>query len=123
MDTEPTNRWYCDLETVIDPEGKCLLWCIWIDDDINEPLHVGYMYNEEHAERIVACVNACAGIANPAAVPEVVEALRAVEWYCESDASGLPPLYFCPWCGGSLDYGHHYDCPRQAALAKLDGEA
>lgn len=33
--------------------------------------------NPEHAARIVACVNACAGI-NPEAVPDMLEALRAI---------------------------------------------
>ena len=33
--------------------------------------------DEEHARRIVACVNACEGI-NPEAVPELVDALRRI---------------------------------------------
>lgn len=34
--------------------------------------------NEANADRIVACVNACAGL-NPEAVPDVVEALKQCE--------------------------------------------
>lgn len=33
---------------------------------------------EANARRIVACVNACAGIENPAALPEVLEAVRVL---------------------------------------------
>jgi hypothetical protein len=33
---------------------------------------------QENAERIVACVNACKGIANPAAVPDLREACKAM---------------------------------------------
>lgn len=33
---------------------------------------------EANAQRIVACVNACEGIADPSVVPEMLEALRAV---------------------------------------------
>ncbi|WP_066281919.1 hypothetical protein [Blastomonas sp. CCH1-A6] len=33
-----------------------------------------------NAARIVACVNACEGIANPDVVPEAIAALRGVRW-------------------------------------------
>jgi len=37
-----------------------------------------------NAKRIVACVNACAGI-NPEAVPELLEAaINAVDWLCDA---------------------------------------
>lgn len=39
---------------------------------------IGFVYSEADAERIVACVNACAGIADPSAVQEMREALTAI---------------------------------------------
>ena len=41
-------------------------------------LERGLHGNESHAERAVACVNALAGIPNPEAVRELIEAVR--EW-------------------------------------------
>jgi len=41
-----------------------------------------------------------------------LQALQAVEWvsgpYIEDR--------WCPWCGNYEEYGHRFDCQRQAAL-------
>lgn len=60
---------------------------------------------EADAARIVACVNACAGIADPAAIPNALEALRRV------DASGWLDSVPCGPLAGFV----------RAALAALGG--
>lgn len=67
-----------------------------------------------NARRIVACVNACEGM-NPEAVPELLEALMAVEWIPDDD---IPGQLYCPWCGNYEHHGHISDCQRQTAIAK-----
>jgi len=44
--------------------------------------------NRANAERIVDCVNSCAGI-NPEAVPKMLEALRWMVLQCEGEKCGL----------------------------------
>lgn len=68
---------------------------------------VGEVYEEANAERIVACVNGCAGIADPSAVGDVLEAMKALRTQL---------------------YQHDYDIDDQrvlalaeAALAKAEG--
>ena len=41
-----------------------------------------------NAHRIIACVNSCAGIKNPAAIPEVVEALKGIRQFGSDTLSG-----------------------------------
>lgn len=52
------------------------------EDDDWETRYVTSLYHrattDEDAQRIVACVNACAGIANPEGIPDVVRALKLV---------------------------------------------
>ena len=66
---------------------------------------------EANANRIIACVNGCAGIPNPAAIPEVVEALKG----CLVAMDEL-----------AAQHGHtenpHMSCRiARTALAKLEG--
>ena len=65
--------------------------------------------SEQIGERMVACVNACDGIANPAAVPEVVEALRATRRIIGTE---LGDRCYAPFLAQQID----------AALRKLDGD-
>lgn len=51
----------------------------------------GYIYNDADGERIVACVNACAGI-NPEAVPLLLGSLKGLIWRWEScHGEEVPP--------------------------------
>ena len=45
---------------------------------------------EANAARIVATVNACKDIPNPEAIPELIEALRDLEWTARDDWFGAP---------------------------------
>lgn len=57
---------------------KAIYGSFGMDDSQLIPARMGAGVREEaNAERIVACVNACAGL-NPEAVPEMVKALEAV---------------------------------------------
>ena len=73
--------------------------------------------SEANARRIVACVNACAGI-NPKAVPELVEALEAAELWIEETLPVLESM-----AGGETEGGHGLLESIRAALAKARGEA
>ena len=65
--------------------------------------------NEANAARIVACVNACEGLADPSVVPELVKAVAVLRDMDFSDC-GDPALY-------------NAACVRvRAALAKAKGE-
>lgn len=64
----------------------------------------------DNATRIVACVNAMAGIPNPAAVAEVIAALKEVAEYV---GEGPPTT---PWRDIVRDLGER----ARIALAKLD---
>lgn len=68
--------------------------------------------DDANAARIVACVNACAGIPNPAAIAEVIATLEAI--LEEHDASH----YSCP-----VFHGKDAEAPEllQAARAALRG--
>ncbi len=90
------------------------------------PVHV-YSFSEHGADpestanaaRIVACVNACAGI-KPEAVPDLVAAARAVRERIirDCDDGGL-----CPFCGADADEPCDPTCEYKAlyaALAKAD---
>ena len=44
--------------------------------------------SEKNAMRLLECAKACADIANPAAIPEVVEALKAMGQYGSDTLSG-----------------------------------
>jgi hypothetical protein len=61
--------------------------------------------NPDHAERIAACVNACAGIADPHAAIQVIQELRdALQAFIDADDDcerefqrmGMPPPEPCP---------------------------
>lgn len=72
------------------------------------------------ADRIVACVNACAGIADPSAVRDLLEAVkrmnRAIENYsAEFNPSGRPKKV-CDWRQFNEDL-----CFARAAIAKCEG--
>ena len=70
---------------------------------------VGGSCNETNDKRIIACVNACAGI-NPDAVPEMLEALRAIiSVPAEQFANARQ---FQAWC----------ELKSRAALAKAEGK-
>ena len=53
-----------------------------------------------------------------AAAPDLLAALRAVEWV----GTGWGQEYECPWCNGRRDEGHAQDCLRQAATKKARGD-
>lgn len=75
--------------------------------------------------RIVACVNACEGIADPSAVPVLIDALRALDLRCVYDA--LNPCF----AGRSTDVvGRHWGgaeacapCTVAGALLKAEGRS
>lgn len=49
--------------------------------DCRDDIELGGLIDSEYAIRSVKCVNACKGVANPAALPELVEAvLMAIEF-------------------------------------------
>ena len=69
-------------------------------------------------------------------VRQLEAALEAVEWVPRSDTHGEVDGEECPWCEGPKPYmrlgtdggyyevgGHAPDCPRQAAIKKVKGEA
>jgi hypothetical protein len=62
------------------------------------PDAIATVYTSEHAARIVACVNACAGI-NPEAVPDLLTALQsalpALEWGLVHDAGNFQQFNEC----------------------------
>lgn len=60
------SRWY-----IQDAEGECIAEVEGIKHQSIEPEDA-----KNFSERIVACVNALAGVANPAAVAGAIEALR-----------------------------------------------
>lgn len=51
-----------------------------------------HVERDANAARIVACVNACAGIANPDAIPLIVAALRALCAYVTNDEEARTAL-------------------------------
>jgi len=80
-----------------DPKARC-----WrIDGPGGSYKHVADAIDEIHARRIVACVNACAGMADPAAEIEKLKArcerlteaasemVLALEWHPEPSPFGL----------------------------------
>lgn len=72
----------CGTVKICGPQGDCVAVNIGCSCD-----------NEANADRIVSCINACAGI-NPEAVPDVVAALReAVNWADGFTVSGVTPVY------------------------------
>ena len=71
------------------------------------------------AERIAA---AEANARLIAAAPDLLEALRGVEWGCEVDAAEGGFIAGCPSCGAERRTGeHHQDCQLNAALTKAEG--
>ena len=54
----------------------------------NPDFGIQWLEAVEKSRRIVDCVNSCAGIQNPAAIPDVVEALREIAEEC---AQGVDP--------------------------------
>ena len=79
-----------------------------------KPLPVADVECEADARRIVACVNACAGI-NPEAVPDLIKACQDVEdvfnqWTCNDD-----PTDVLEWFSDARIKCFH-------ALAKAGGE-
>lgn len=90
----------CGTVKIWGPRGDCVAVNIGCSCD-----------NEANADRIISCVNACAGI-NPEAVPDVVEALRVLlEGYERLLAQSV------------LDVNpgaNRYSIAARAALAKLE---
>ena len=78
---------------------------------------VGEVYEEANAERIVACVNGCAGIADPSAVADDLLLLRtalymaAEDVYCEKGITGESTEFFV----------QAFLAEARAALAKAEG--
>ena len=106
---DPTNGAYgiCD---VTGTGSSCLEVCI--------ARAAGGTVQEAHhnAERIVACVNACTGIQNPAALPAAVEALRRLVDAFTTDACispNMPVQISVETNGVALD-------KARAALAQLE---
>lgn len=64
--------------------------------------------DEANAQRIVACVNACAGIKNPEAIPDLIASFKEISAHCETY---VPGLYGSDWMRQGLE-----------ALAKLEGK-
>lgn len=50
-----------------------------------------------------------------ASAPQLLEALKSVEW---AKLSG-ETVVICPWCRNTFSEGHAADCQRQAAVALL----
>ena len=64
---------FIDCETIVFNDGN--------EEEVSEirdaeGVTVAYVHGREDAERIVQCVNACASLKDPGAVPELLEALR-----------------------------------------------
>lgn len=70
---------------------------------------------QANAKRIVTCVNACAGIANPEALPDIVETLRVAL----KDASQIPEHASSRVLNDALN---ELICQARDALAKLEGK-
>ena len=96
--------------------------CVYNDNvRVSDPGH-SWIGDElyANAQRIVTCVNALAGIQNPAAIPEVVEALKAICQYGSDTLSGRAD-------GGLDDREWQRDAViemtkrARTALAKLEG--
>lgn len=96
-------------------------WQIWRDGTNDNPSHAitaddGPIVAQTvggndaaNAKRIVACVNACKGIADPSVVPELLAALQAIceFWDFATTEEGMStPLY-----PGALIGGHDGDDP------------
>lgn len=72
----------CGTVKIWGPQGDCVAVNIGCSCD-----------NEANADRIVSCINNCAGI-NPEAVPDVVAALReAINWAEGYAQGGVIPEY------------------------------
>lgn len=56
-----------------------------------------------------------------AAAPDLLEALRAVEWSGESHDEDGDPVDACPWCGSVVGDAHDAKCKVAAAIAKAEG--
>ena len=53
------------------------------------------------------------------AAPELLEALKAVEWLFLNDEV----IEVCPWCKRSKIFGHAKKCQRQQAIALVEGSS
>ena len=56
-----------------------------------------------------------------AAAPEMLSALKAVEWAGQTDVAEGGYKDACPMCGEGRRTGHIGDCPLHAAIAKAEG--
>jgi len=97
---------------------------VWSDEsatgndgaDEETPQYVTDAEAAANAERIVACVNGCAGIADPSAVGDMRDVLRALAVYLAAHRSNnTPPLDFLELVEIALDGA------GAAALAKAEG--
>ena len=58
-----------------------------------------------------------------ASAPDLLNALRDVEWGgTERDEDGVE-VHACPWCGCEKDMGHDSGCGLAKAIAKAEGGA
>ena len=88
--------------TISEAEDGSGDWCIV---DVNHCIGEAY-----HCVAYLAYRDAEANARLWAAAPDLLAALKAVEW-----VDGR-----CPWC--HTDWDHTPDCPRQAALATAEGD-
>jgi len=54
-----------------------------------------------------------------AAAPDLLALVDALEW---ARSAMYSKNFYCPWCLHYRENGHASNCPRQAALAKVEGE-
>jgi len=115
----------------------------WMVDAQNGPGTVAHGCHEGDALRIVSCVNALEGVADPAAIPDVVKALRDAEGWIAERIEAVDELSYhgealvCCSCGGRGTQAgfksgvgnepiiHASDCligRARAALARLEGK-
>lgn len=101
-------------------------WGVWrephehgtITDELGR--HIARLLNGTHetdanAERIVSCVNACAGLADPSAVPDLLEACKAaLPWVAVAQPDNDAPRDAIANHGEDL-------AALKAAIAKAEG--
>lgn len=119
--------WYMEKWRFVETDEYCQIYdrdgdIIWSEeqqtaDGILSPTHIAQM------RRIVACVNACAGLPDPGVVPEMVEFCRKfVTWYRELVEDRRNYRYVTPaWIEGEASSLIEIDDLVESFLARIDG--
>lgn len=102
--------WVKQGEKIVGADGTMMF--LVITPSLSKPTRVGDDWRalwEKDARRLISCVNACAGLARPERLPELIEAVREMVAEPAADKPGLQQL------GERL-------VSLRAALAAVEGE-